>query len=780
MLFGYIFYQLLIGQNSEKFRAKEKENFRNACMMQYSWAVLLLFGMLFTQTACHSRGTFCKNTVLGWDYVGHMNVTRGGFRCQNWTSQTPNRHSFVVSNFPDATLEDAWNFCRNPDNDTGGPWCFIDDDRADDSWESCAIPICGDTYWHGNDCKTSHMGLDYQGTRSLSRELFTCQRWDSQTPNSHYLSADDFPDASLSAAENYCRNPDHDTGGPWCYLNSTDHYTWDYCDIPFCRIEANNNTTQTMHKWCKAKNETHEWMCIDYHSDATTWNLAKKNCTDGGGNLAHIPNRFTQMGIQTLLAFHNSTRVWTAFKAYNSNGLRFKWAGRNFPLGNYTNFIHVINRTGCGLLRADSNYTWDITNCNENNPFLCEMSDARPIDDGSLGFENGPFAGNDYGDSVIMNGSLAGNGSSGFYPGDYNGESGMMNGTFAGNDSSGFYPGGDYNGESGIMNGTFAGNDSSGFYPGGDYNGESGIMNGTFAGNDSSGFYPGGDYNGESGIMNGTLAGNDSSGFYPGGDYNGESGIMNGTFARNDSSGFYPGADYNGESGIMNGTFVGNDSSGFYPGGDFNGSSGHVDSGNGPTGINGGDVMYLLPTLLENGRAVCYDDIGKCYGLLPYNLSYDQASGLCSVHGATMAVLQEYQLVKNISTLIAYNGETMAWVESSALSWSAWFDRDNPSGSGDVETLSGQNELGPVCPSGSPISAQCRVKRSGAIFTTTSGSPPNVLSHRCTPTEGLVCKNSDQSGSGCRDYEIRYLCPKPSALETEGPPTNDSTTSQLA
>ncbi|XP_013410365.1 uncharacterized protein LOC106173702 [Lingula anatina] len=75
-------------------------------------------------------------------------------------------------------------------------------------------------------------------------------------------------------------------------------------------------------------------------------------------------------------------------------------------------------------------------------------------------------------------------------------------------------------------------------------------------------------------------------------------------------------------------------------------------------------------------------------------------------------------------------------------------------------------KLGPVCPRSSPIAAQCRVKGSGAIFTTTSGSPPNVLAHRCTPTVGLVCKNSDQSGSGCRDYEIRYLCPKPSSVWT--------------
>lgn len=33
--------------------------------------------------------------------------------------------------------------------------------------------------------------------------------------------------------ENYCRNPDNDEKGPWCY--TTDPATrFDYCDIPEC------------------------------------------------------------------------------------------------------------------------------------------------------------------------------------------------------------------------------------------------------------------------------------------------------------------------------------------------------------------------------------------------------------------------------------------------------------------------------------------------------------------------------------------------------------------
>ena len=43
----------------------------------------------------------------------------------------------------------------------------------------------------------------------------------------------DFPDGSIDAAMNYCRNPDSDAGGPWCY--TTDPGTrYDFCDVPFC------------------------------------------------------------------------------------------------------------------------------------------------------------------------------------------------------------------------------------------------------------------------------------------------------------------------------------------------------------------------------------------------------------------------------------------------------------------------------------------------------------------------------------------------------------------
>ena len=60
---------------------------------------------------------------------------------------------------------------------------------------------------------------------------FDCQRWDSQVPHSHKFNKEAFPDAGLS--ENFCRNPDGEVDGPWCYTESSDK-RWEYCDVPPC------------------------------------------------------------------------------------------------------------------------------------------------------------------------------------------------------------------------------------------------------------------------------------------------------------------------------------------------------------------------------------------------------------------------------------------------------------------------------------------------------------------------------------------------------------------
>ena len=43
--------------------------------------------------------------------------------------------------FPGSSVEDAQNYCRNPDNYAGGVWCYTTDLVV--RWERCDVPLCG-------------------------------------------------------------------------------------------------------------------------------------------------------------------------------------------------------------------------------------------------------------------------------------------------------------------------------------------------------------------------------------------------------------------------------------------------------------------------------------------------------------------------------------------------------------------------------------------------------------------------------------------------------------
>ena len=89
----------------------------------------------------------CKSTDHGKEYIGITNVTPSGLDCQRWDSQTPHSHNRNnVDDFPETQLEDAANFCRNPDDEPDGPWCYTTDPNT--RWEFCDIPVCGMSFIH--------------------------------------------------------------------------------------------------------------------------------------------------------------------------------------------------------------------------------------------------------------------------------------------------------------------------------------------------------------------------------------------------------------------------------------------------------------------------------------------------------------------------------------------------------------------------------------------------------------------------------------------------------
>ncbi|XP_074165484.1 plasminogen isoform X1 [Sminthopsis crassicaudata] len=160
----------------------------------------------------------CK-TGNGKNYRGTLSTTKNGITCQKWSDTSPHIPNYSPSKYPEEGLEK--NYCRNPDNDVKGPWCYTTDPNT--RYEYCDVPECEDECMH---CS----GENYQGTISTTESGIQCQAWDSQEPHSHEYLPSKFPNKNLK--KNYCRNPDGEPR-PWCFTTSPNK-RWEFCDIPRC------------------------------------------------------------------------------------------------------------------------------------------------------------------------------------------------------------------------------------------------------------------------------------------------------------------------------------------------------------------------------------------------------------------------------------------------------------------------------------------------------------------------------------------------------------------
>ncbi|CAG0895359.1 unnamed protein product [Darwinula stevensoni] len=99
----------------------------------------------------------CKTDAVGRSYMGTKNVTRMGDKCSPWLSGLSQLLAEVVADYLEDiqggiklsdvlnrifTLDGLYpthNFCRNWNNDEGGPWCYK---SAAMERDYCDIPIC--------------------------------------------------------------------------------------------------------------------------------------------------------------------------------------------------------------------------------------------------------------------------------------------------------------------------------------------------------------------------------------------------------------------------------------------------------------------------------------------------------------------------------------------------------------------------------------------------------------------------------------------------------------
>uniref|UniRef100_A0A4W5NGK6 Plasminogen n=1 Tax=Hucho hucho TaxID=62062 RepID=A0A4W5NGK6_9TELE len=217
-MISYLFVYLVSAGVLDEYAKTEGARILSIVKKEYSVGTVLEY-MLFYVFIVYLME--CVNGI-GKDYRGTKSKTKSGKTCQRWASKYPHNPNITPSTHPYADLES--NFCRNPDDDSKGPWCYTRDPET--RWETCNVQDCSEECMH---CS----GEDYRGKISTTENGYTCQRWDAQKPHNHGYSPSALPEKYLE--ENYCRNPDGDPR-PWCFTTSPSK-RWDFCSIPRCTSE---------------------------------------------------------------------------------------------------------------------------------------------------------------------------------------------------------------------------------------------------------------------------------------------------------------------------------------------------------------------------------------------------------------------------------------------------------------------------------------------------------------------------------------------------------------
>ncbi|XP_065739028.1 prothrombin isoform X2 [Phocoena phocoena] len=180
---------------------------------------------------------------LGMNYRGNVSFTRSGIECQLWRSRYPHKPEINSTTHPGADLQE--NFCRNPDGSITGPWCYTTLPTV--QREECSLPVCGQERvtveptsnsrdFAVNLSPQSEMcipdrGQQYQGHLAVTIHGSPCLAWASERAKALSKEQDFSPAVPL--VENFCRNPDGDEEGAWCYV-AGEPGDFEYCDLDYC------------------------------------------------------------------------------------------------------------------------------------------------------------------------------------------------------------------------------------------------------------------------------------------------------------------------------------------------------------------------------------------------------------------------------------------------------------------------------------------------------------------------------------------------------------------
>ena len=141
-----------------------------------------------------------------------------------------------------------------------------------------------------NDTCVEGIGESYKGVISKTVSGYTCKRWDSrdstaiETSPEPILNRSFFPAFSTSTYDhNYCRNPDGDLNGPWCYTTNP-NVNFEYCSqIPRC---------SRSNPGCEPKPTTETTTTKPTTTTMSTATLPSKQCGKNANVLELGPSQF--------------------------------------------------------------------------------------------------------------------------------------------------------------------------------------------------------------------------------------------------------------------------------------------------------------------------------------------------------------------------------------------------------------------------------------------------------------------------------------------------------
>ncbi|KAL5021811.1 hypothetical protein ScPMuIL_000966 [Solemya velum] len=94
----------------------------------------------------------------------------------------------------------------------------------------CRVGYWGPGCQLTNNCFYNGQARNYTGTKSVTKSMHVCQRWDSQEPHRHSYRPHEFPEGFYP--ENFCRTTP-DSAKPWCYTNERKN-RWEHCNVNNC------------------------------------------------------------------------------------------------------------------------------------------------------------------------------------------------------------------------------------------------------------------------------------------------------------------------------------------------------------------------------------------------------------------------------------------------------------------------------------------------------------------------------------------------------------------